>query len=132
MSKKKIITIVAVLFVVGAVGNLFSGGSVSSPEDGEKVARKAAQEIFSGGDIEVSGGGQNELPRIYFEADVGENASDYLLEEASKGENVNGSVDVYVYTAAQRGVGQIVLFVSEDGRVVGMGSSFGSDYYRLR
>lgn len=132
MNKKKIITIVAVLFVVGAVGSLFSGGSVSSAEDGEKVARKAAQEIFSGGDIEVSGGGQNELPRIYFEADVGENASDYLLEEASKGENVNGSADVYVYTASQRGVGQIVLFVSEDGRVVGKGSSFGSDYYRLR
>lgn len=125
MNKKKIIIIVAVLLAVGIVGNLFSGGgSVSSAEEGEKVARKVAQEIFSGKDYRVQDGSEITMQKKLFMVDVGENCMDHLGEVPVDA----GEIDAYRYVMYQ-GTAVVTLFVSEDGRVIGL---MGNDYYRLR
>lgn len=131
MSKKKIIIIAVVALI--AVGAAFSDGeSVASVEDGKKVAQKVAQEYLSGGDYEIEAGMTSTVPKLWFEADVGEDCNDYLnrryLEGEITGEQSAEQTDVYFYLVD--GGGDLTsLCVSEDGRVVGL---VGEDVYRLR
>lgn len=131
MSKKKIIIIAVVALI--AVGAVFSdGGSVDSMEEGKKVAQEVAQEYLSGWDYEIEDGTTGTLPKLSFEADIGERCDGHVARRYAEGEitweqAMEEEIDVYFYRVY--GGGDLTgLWVSEDGRVIGL---VGGDPYRL-